>query len=261
MNGMFLGVLTLSLVVMSGCQSPGRQQVRVLAYNIHHAEGTDGELDLARIAQVIESVQPDLVALQEVDNRTQRTGGVDQTAELGQLTGMQAVFGKAMDYQGGGYGLAILSRWNILESVTHPLPSTEGHEPRAVLMVKVRTPRRSELWFGSTHFDHTREETERLGQAARIREMFASRNEPVILAGDFNAVPESRVMKLLLEDWLDASALEPQPTVPANKPRSRIDYVLVRPKNGWKTIETRVLEEAVASDHRPLFVVVEWPGR
>src|SRR5687768_6315860 len=82
--------------------------VRVLTYNIHHGEGTDRRFDLERLAAVIKSVNPDLVGLQEVDEKTARSNGVDQAARLGELTGMHAIFGKAMDYQGGAYGLAIL---------------------------------------------------------------------------------------------------------------------------------------------------------
>ena len=82
--------------------------VRALTYNIHHGEGTDGRLDLSRLAAIISSAAPDLVALQEVDLGTARAGGVDQLAELGRLTGMHPVFGKAMDYQGGAYGVGVL---------------------------------------------------------------------------------------------------------------------------------------------------------
>ena len=74
--------------------------VRVLTYNIHHGEGTDGIVDLPRLAQIVKSVQPDLVALQEVDQLTERASGVDQLHALAQLTGMRARFGKAMDYTG-----------------------------------------------------------------------------------------------------------------------------------------------------------------
>src|SRR5688500_5929836 len=87
------------------------QVVRVLTYNIHHGEGTDRQLNLERLADVIKSVNPDLVGLQEVDQKTARSKGVDQAARLAELTGLRAIFGKAMEYQGGGYGLAVLSRW------------------------------------------------------------------------------------------------------------------------------------------------------
>jgi endonuclease/exonuclease/phosphatase family metal-dependent hydrolase len=95
-----LGWLTLLAFTVGSAHTthaePTTVQVRVLSYNIHHGAGTDGELDLPRIANVIRRLKPDLVALQEVDKKTQRSRGVDQAAELGRLTGMHAVFGKAI---------------------------------------------------------------------------------------------------------------------------------------------------------------------
>ena len=112
MHRVLTSVVLLVLVWASGSAN-APTTVRVLTYNIHHGEGRDGELDLPRLGRVITSVQPDLVALQEVDVGTSRVGGVDQLAELARLTGMHAQFGKAMDYMGGGYGVAVLSRWSL----------------------------------------------------------------------------------------------------------------------------------------------------
>ncbi len=97
-------------------------RVRVLTYNIHHGAGTDGKTDLARTAGAIKRLTPDLVALQEVDKATTRSRGVDQAAELGRLTGMHFAFGKAMDFAGGQYGEAILSRYPLMEIQVHSLP-------------------------------------------------------------------------------------------------------------------------------------------
>ena len=138
MKWIWLAWLTVTLALVSGCQAPRKQQVRILTYNIHHAEGIDGKLDLPRIARVIESVNPDVVALQEVDRETERTGKVNQAAELGRLTGMEAVFGQAMDYQGGGYGLAVLSRWPIIQDETYPLEAPGAREPRVLLLTRIQ---------------------------------------------------------------------------------------------------------------------------
>ncbi len=89
-------------------------RIRVLCYNIHHGEGIDRELDLQRIARVIQSVSPDVVALQEVDRKTARTGRVDQPAELARLLKMTVVFEKNIDFQGGQYGNAVLSKWPVV---------------------------------------------------------------------------------------------------------------------------------------------------
>lgn len=109
--------LVIAFVCMWCCSATFAQDapapaltLRVLSYNIHHGRGTDNQVDLARIAKVISDSQADLVALQEVDHGTRRTGGVDQTSELGRLTGMHSQFCKQIDYDDGEYGQALLSR-------------------------------------------------------------------------------------------------------------------------------------------------------
>ncbi len=233
--------------------------VRVLSYNIHHGEGVDSVFDLERLARVIMSVEPDLVALQEVDRSTTRSSGVDQVAELGRLTGLQAAFGKTMDFAGGGYGNAVLSRWPLLEIENHILPSGEGHEPRAALAVRVEIGESGrEILFIGTHLDHTRDPADRMAQAGRINELLLpDAGLLMILAGDLNAIPESEPISVLLDAWTDAAVDDPEPTSPSDEPRRRIDYVLYRPAGLWRVVEVRVVEEKVASDHRPLLAVLE----
>lgn len=241
-------------------------RLRVLTYNIHHGEGTDGRFDLPRLAKVITDAQPDLVALQEVDNKTRRAGGVDQAAKLGELTGLHARFGKAMDYDGGQYGEAILSRLPIVATVNHPLPHDAGREPRAALAVQVQLPESEQrIWFVGTHLDHLRDNSSRLAQAKEIRRLFAPADAaealPNILAGDLNAEPQTAEIKHLTEVWQVATDHDGNnATYPAEDPKVRIDYVMAWPADGWRVVSCEVLDEKVASDHRPLLVVWEWIG-
>ena len=194
--------------------------VRVLSYNIHHGEGVDGRLDLVRIAKVISDSGADLVALQEVDQRARRTEGIDQAAELGRLTNLHAYFGKAMDYQGGAYGQALLSRWPLEDFAVHMLPNPVAREPRIAVEGLVR--------------------------------LLARDPRPTLLAGDFNAAPDSRPMTLLLGSFADAAAARPEPTIPAERPTRRIDFVLFRPIAQWSVVAVSVIAEPIASDHRPV---------
>jgi endonuclease/exonuclease/phosphatase family metal-dependent hydrolase len=240
-------------------QNPIRT-LRVLTYNIHHGEGTDGKLDLERIAKVILSVKPDLVALQEVDQTATRTGRIDQIARLAELTSLHSAYGRAMDFQGGGYGVAMLSRWPLQEVVTHALPKAPGVEPRAVLSAVVQMEDNGpKLQFLVTHVDHRGDPTQRTIQVAKIRELFPPKPEaiPALLAGDFNATPESEVIKELLSEWTDTAAGQQFFTSPSDPPIRKIDYVFARPAARWRTVETRELDEAVASDHRPVLAVLE----
>lgn len=259
LTSVVLATLLLSVCATAPADET-RPVLRVLTYNIHHGEGTDRKFDLERLAAVIKAANPDLVGLQEVDEKTQRSSGVDQVARLGELTALRPLFGKAMDYQGGAYGLAILSHWPVIESRTHPLPAGPGVEPRAVLEARVRIGKApTEITFLVTHLDHRADPAQRMNQAAKLREIFPPRaNGPsALLVGDLNAAPESEVLKALLTDWTDSAAGQQFATSPATAPRTKIDYILYRPASRWRVIETRALDEAIASDHRPVLTVFE----
>jgi endonuclease/exonuclease/phosphatase family metal-dependent hydrolase len=233
-------------------------RVRVLSYNIHHAEGVDKVLDLERIARVISAAQPDLVALQEVDRRASRSKSVDQPAELGRLTGLTAVFGPNIPLQGGDYGNAVLSRWPVVGSENHRLPNVDAGEQRGVLEVHVEAPgTRTPLVLWATHLDHRPNDAERRASAqaieARIRQQ---PDAAALLVGDLNDVPASPTLKLLGTMWTRSNT-DILPTIPVGKPARQIDYVLYRPASRWRVIDTQVLDEAVASDHRPLLAVLE----
>lgn len=234
-------------------------RVRVLTYNIQHVEGTDGKIDLARTAAVIMRSKPDVVALQEVDKKTTRSKGVDQAAELGKLTEMHVAFGKAMDFAGGEYGEAILSRYPLSEFQVHKLPLTPGCEPRCAISARIRLGQDGpEFVFAGTHLEHAKAAV-RLCQAQKLNPALGARSTlPTILAGDFNDVPDSPAIKVLQPHWTDATAGQPQPTWPSDQPRTKIDYVFFRPADGWRVVEQQVIDEPVASDHRPLLVVLEW---
>jgi endonuclease/exonuclease/phosphatase family metal-dependent hydrolase len=217
----------------------------------------DGKLDVPRIARVILSVKPDLVALQEMDQNTKRTQKVNQVAELARLTKMKSVFGANIDFQGGRYGNAILSRFPIARHKNHHLPNVDSGEQRGVLESVIKVTKEQSVLFMATHFDHRRPDQERRGSAKFINQMMGKHeNTPAILSGDLNDVPNSPTLKEISKLWLRTNP-EITPTVPVTNPVRQIDYILVRPKGRWKVVETQVLDEAVASDHRAIFAVIE----
>src|SRR5690606_3039716 len=123
---MFQSFLSLILLILFLC-SPGlvsaqANRITFLSYNIHHGEGMDQKLDLNRIAEVIRSVSPHVVTLQEVDRNTQRVNGSDQIRELAELLDMEFRYAKAIDYDGGEYGHGILSHLPIARFEHHLLP-------------------------------------------------------------------------------------------------------------------------------------------
>lgn len=232
---------------------PGR--LRVLSYNIHHGEGTDGALDLERLASVITSADPDLVALQEVDDRTQRTGVVDQTAKLSELSGLHGRFAHQIDFEGGRYGQAFLSRVPLSDVVIHWLPGDPERERRIAAAVSVQWEDQP-IAFVSTHLHHASGEF-RKQQAAAINETFGNSDGIVILAGDLNATPESEPLSILSRRWKSATSGQTRLTFPAGTPERQLDYVLYRGNGRLNVVQTQVLDEPIASDHRPLLVEFE----
>ncbi len=229
--------------------------LRVLSYNIYHGETMKGDFDLDLIAQVIRKEDPDLVALQEVDFFTKRAKHMDLATELGLRTDLAALFGRAMYFDEGEYGEGILSGYSFLSTRNHALPSGEGKEPRSALEARVVLLSGDTIAFVGTHFDHAGE-VDRINQAARVREILADIDLPVLLAGDLNASPESRTMEILFSD-LKPSDKDIAPTIPSDGPRVKIDYILYGPPERWRVLESRVICDSVASDHCALLSVLE----
>lgn len=236
--------LILASALASGALAS--EPLRVLCWNLHHGVGEDGKLDLARVAHVIRHANPDLVALQEVDNQCSRSRKIDQTADLARLTGMHAVFGKAMDFQGGGYGQAILSKTPIQSSQVHPLPSRG--EPRIAFEATV-TVNGKAMKLVSVHFGL--DDLQRLAQAESLAKTLAQSPTPLILCGDFNDGPESPTLKCLRKTLTAVPKKAPVLTQPAGKPEIEIDHFLVRGLS--PAADLTVVPETVASDHRPVF--------
>ena len=254
----------LSLCIFAGAAEPSEKVLRVLAYNIKHGQGMDGKVDVERIARVIKAQQPDLVALQEVDKHCRRSGNQDIAARLGELLGMEHRFGKAIPFQGGEYGNAVLSRLPIKSATTHALPKSS--EPRAALEVVVEVQGKP-MSFVSLHLERN-SGGQRNAQTKALVELFTERPHPVILAGDYNAARWSEPMKVLTDagwdilkknDGKDIRTFhgEKKRADSATTARVEIDYLVVRGLPKAK-ITHGVIPEEMASDHRPIYGVFEW---
>lgn len=253
-------VLTLVFLVSFSSSAWTEEPItlRVLSYNIHHCQGVDGKFDIERIAKVIESAKPDLVALQEVDQKTARSYGIDQPSELARLTKMKVVFGHNIDFESGRYGNAVLSKLPILQSKNHLLPNFADGEQRGVLEVELAIPLSTEkLLLFDTHFDHRKDDRERVASAQKVNQLVENRDKNLaILAGDLNDTIGSDALKVLDKQWKRANQ-EAEPTIPVAKPARQIDFILTRPADRWKVVEVKVLDEAVASDHRAILAVFQ----
>lgn len=255
---LLLAIQAWLAVAPASAQAPEDTTIRVLTFNIHRGVGVDEKYDLERIARIIRDAQPDVVAVQEVDKGTQRSQGIDQPARLAELTGLHATYGKAIDYQGGEYGQLILTRERPTTHEVHRLPGDPQREQRIALEVTTAKDGRA-FRFVTTHLDHRGDSPDRLGQAREVATRFGGGELPVVLAGDFNAQPDSDALAVF-GSWVNASSGATHLTFPAEAPVRQIDYVLASPAARWRVREARVLEEPAASDHRPLLAVLELSG-
>jgi endonuclease/exonuclease/phosphatase family metal-dependent hydrolase len=234
-----------------------KPNLKVMSYNIHHCNppSAGDKIDVEAIAAVINKEKPDFVALQEVDVNTERSGkGKHQARQLADLTGMNFYFAKAIDHQGGDYGVAVLSRFPILDSLQYILPidNTIGGEIRTIAAVTAEISKGKKVIFASTHLDL--KEENRKTQSELIVKHFATAPYPVIIGGDFNALPDSPVITYLDKHFTRSCIRDCMPTIPVENPQRAIDFVMFKPSGIISSVSTRVIDEQYASDHLPVLV-------
>ena len=257
-NGMMLRVVPVPSSYTSSAP------IRVLAYNIRRGLGMDYKTDIKRTVDVIKPLVPDLVALSEVDSNAYRSGGVKQAKYLGDVLGMGNRFYKTLDKRApenrgkGAYGEALLSRYPIQKTIYHNLPHKNKEEPRITIEIEVKVPDVSghtqTVSFISTHLAHENESA-RSNQVAKLIYDLKKVKHPVIIAGDLNSKPYQIPIKLFLNAGFHFSDEAKVYTFNAAKPTRKIDYILTRGniKVYGPTPRTKVIDEQLASDHRPLF--------
>ena len=251
--------LVLTVLCLAACTAPAPsapRDLRVVSYNIRHGAGMDDRVDLRRTAAALRVLEPDLVALQEVDCGVARSGGADQAAELGRALGMHHAFASFMDYQGGRYGMAILSRLPIRAQRVIELPP--GDEPRIALLVEVETHDGALVSIVGVHFNWVQDDTLRFAQAEALCATLDALATPYLVVGDFNDEPGSRTLALFeARARLAAKPEGARFTYPADAPRKEIDFVYAAPPARWDVREVRVVDERLASDHRPVLAVLQ----
>ena len=256
MKGSFL---LISLIIAFASISDA-QQLKVMSYNIRHGEDMNGKLDIEQIAAVINACKPDMVASQEVDSVTNRNGKQDQMKELGRLTGLYYSFGSNFPYDGGTYGLGILSRYPLQKTMNYRLPYYEGDpngETRLMFMCEVQLPGGRQLRFGLVHLDY-KTDTQRNIQVRHLLSQIAGNDSiATIIAGDFNALPDDECIKILKTRYMQLMENDTNATYPSDSPVKKIDYIFLSADRKWEMIKQEVINEQVASDHRPVLGVVK----
>jgi endonuclease/exonuclease/phosphatase family metal-dependent hydrolase len=258
---MFCDAASAQKKICMKAENPADAIVSIMSYNIHNGTGRDGIRDYGRIAQVIKEIDPDIVALQEVDSVNARNGNLNGAAEIANAAGMHWTFGASLkNFRGGSYGNAILSKEKPLSYKNIPLESPND-EDRALLIAEFK-----DYYFCCAHLslnDTDREES----CVTILNEMRKLPSKKLIfLCGDFNSLPNSRAIALLIQSFDVLSNTEAM-TFPSDRPDRTIDYICLYKNKAGKTLmknfkdgknglATWVQPETQASDHRPEAAVI-----
>ena len=228
--------------------------IKVMTFNLH--AGHDASLE--QIGLFIKQYQPDFVALQEVDQNTHRANcphqnGRDFITELAYYSGMQGLFGPTIEFSGGHYGIGLLTRHQFVEVHNIKLPHpVERMEQRGLLEGTFILPDGDTITMACTHLEAF-DSVSRAAQAPFILDHFTGSPYPVILAGDFNASPDDDVIRQLISQWFDCTGSDF--TFSVSNPHEKIDYILARPKQAWRTIDSQVIPVKL-SDHYPVIATL-----
>lgn len=239
---------TLFILLLTTISTEAQDTLRIMSYNIRNCKGLDNIYDIQRTADVIRNSGADIIAIQEVDSLTRRSKGIDVADTLAILCNMHAYYSAAIEHDSGKYGVAILSRKKAKATYRTALPGRE--EKRTILIAEY-----PELSFACTHLSLNEED--RMTSIEIIDSIAKDSRKPFIIAGDLNDNPRSPFIKELSRNWKIIAPNE-EPTFPADKPSVTIDYIAARHKHkkSIKVIDSTVIEEPTASDHRPIATTI-----
>lgn len=238
------------------------QEIKILTYNILHGERADKPAtpNLPDLANLLIQIQPEVIALQEVDSMTLRSSGIygermDFIKKLSRETGYRGYFGRAMEYDSGAYGEGVLVKKGSNYHTVN-LPNPAGGEPRAIAWVKAELKTLEEFYFGATHLCHEFE-ANRIAQLDSITSYAASLDKPVIWVGDLNFPPDSPEYDRIPSHWKEAGAEagDLQNTYGTPDSGARIDYIWYDSRK-FELVEYQVLTHITFSDHYPVWAVL-----
>ena len=224
--------------------------LRIMTYNVRNALNVNGVACYQQVADVINQVYPDVVAIQESDSGTLRTMGGDVLSELSERTMMYQTFASLFEYQGGKHGLGILSKERPIKHWTVYLPGK--NQVRGLLLAEFEN-----YVIGCTQLSRIEEE-----QNASVEIIFDAVkdiNKPVFLAGDMNCGFESVSQNALQSKFATLNDFR-QATIPVinepNIPTTCIDFIYgYRNRYKYSVLAKQVIN-LWDFDHYPVFVDV-----
>lgn len=231
--------------------------IRIATYNIQRGEGMDGRLNYQRTAKTLAAINPEFVAVQEVDSMTRRTNSTYSLEAIASEMGYNAVYAPTINFDGGKYGIGILSRDKPLRVSQYSLPGCD--EARTMVVAEF-----TDYIFACTHL--SLESDERIASIPIINKVASQYKKPFIIAGDWNATPEDPFIKEFSNTFKICNDTTQQ-SWPADKPTQCLDYIAVYKNPSIKNadgepatvLDTHVIDNSIASDHRPVFADLDIP--
>ena len=247
--------------------------IKVATYNIGKNELAADVANLDELSKAIAKIDADVIVLTEIDNKTARSKKVNQLEEIAKANKMDFAFGKALDFDGGEYGVGILSKYKIEKSQVVNLPSG-GAEQRVVLLSQITKPGfDSPIIIMGTHLDWQKDPTIRIGQVRHILDATIGDTETgfdniaasiKILAGDFNSTAKEQPIEEISYFWnpVEKKGVNYR-TWPAVNPAIDIDHIFTYKGQVWDvknmTIPTdsKDFQWSKVSDHLPVIAELE----
>lgn len=242
---------------MLSFQASYAQTLKVMSFNIHHGTDANEKDNLAEMGAFIKSSGADIVGLQEVDSVCKRSGKVDQMKELALITGMHYAFIRHFAYDGGAYGVGILSKYpieGVKDAKLSLLKTTETRKNLALLAADIQLPEGKLVTFATAHF--TLDAETRLRQAKETIDFLKQSKYPSIFTGDLNAEPKTSEI-VYLEGYFTDADTKNQFTFPIGKATKRIDYIYFQKEHLRSVKKVTVFNDNVLSDHLPLMAELE----
>lgn len=241
--------LALSTIIIPAtiAISAATDTLTIATYNIRNCIGMDMTQDIDRTAKAIRTFEADVIAVQEVDSCTHRSKGIDILGQLASRTYMTATYSSAIDFDGGRYGLGILSKEQPIAVKSIQLPGRE--EARTAVIAEF-----DDYVFCCTHLSLTDED--RILSTEILRPILSGYDKPVFFAGDLNSHPSDLAIKMLCDNGM--RIISPvAPTYPADTPEEQIDYIMTTAGDNYvKVVRSYIPDEPIASDHRPIITEI-----
>ena len=228
--------------------------LRVMSMNIRQGGEYAGNKS-EPFSDLINSYDPDVIALQEVDYKTTRNGKRDWLNEVASQTGMFPYYSKSITYQGGAFGTALLSRYPFFQAEKTIFSHKDTREDRSTAWIYVQLPCGEVVRVGTVHLSlETSQMT--IQHFASINKAFFAEDSttPSLLIGDYNATPGSDAINYVKNKWQEIIPNMGN-TIPSSGPTSQLDYVMGFPKGSWTCTHYEVLAHPELSDH--CFIVAD----